>query len=175
MLADGGTSAVRVEPLALRLGVSKGAFYSRYASRDALLAAMLDYWRRVAAVDVFVAFAAIVESPVNRLERVLGIPSRRPDAANRARLEMAVRIWAHHDARAAATMREIDAYRLGYIESVLKGNAFAPAEAEARAFLIYSYIIADGSLPGKRSEMTKAHIYALLSNGLVPDAGNPGS
>ena len=46
LLADGGVDAVKVEPLAERLGVTKGAFYVRYANRDELLLAMLDYWRR---------------------------------------------------------------------------------------------------------------------------------
>ena len=46
LLADGGIAAVRVEPLALKLGVTKGAFYSRYPTRDALHVAMLQYWRR---------------------------------------------------------------------------------------------------------------------------------
>ena len=33
MLADGGIDAVRVEPLALLLGVTKGAFYARFPAR----------------------------------------------------------------------------------------------------------------------------------------------
>jgi AcrR family transcriptional regulator len=45
-LADGGVSAVAVEPLAARLGVTKGSFYWHFRDRDELLAAALEEWER---------------------------------------------------------------------------------------------------------------------------------
>ena len=167
MLAKGGVAAVRVEPLSHSLGVTKGAFYARYPTRDALLVAMLDYWRRVSTVDVLSAFAEINESPAERLRRILDLPFRRADVRNRARMEMAVRIWAHHDQRAAQTMEEIDAYRIHYFDSVLRANGFAASEAQAHAFLIYAYVIAEGSLPGARSASLRSHVRMLISKGLV--------
>lgn len=163
MLAEGGLDAVRVEPLAARLGVTKGAFYARYANRDALLVELLDYWRRVSTVEVITSFAEIDESPAERLNRILNLPSRRPDVRERARIEMAIRLWAHLDERADATMREIDAYRIAYFEAVLRSNGYDDGEASARAFLIYSYVIAEGSLPGTRSDNDKAGITHLLT------------
>ena len=165
LLAYGGIDAVRVEPLAERLGVTKGTFYSRYATRDDLLAAMLEYWRRESTVAVIAGFGAINEPPAERLRRVLMLPFRRPDVRERGRMEMAIRLWAHRDPRAAATMQEIDAYRLQYFRSVLESNGLAPAEAEARAFLLYAYIIADGTLPGERSEKVRVMCREFLSQG----------
>ena len=46
-LADGGIDAVRVEPLAKALGITKGSFYWHFADRRALLDAMLDAWMPV--------------------------------------------------------------------------------------------------------------------------------
>jgi AcrR family transcriptional regulator len=43
-LISGGVPAVAVEPLAVRLGATKGSFYWHYANRDALLAAALELW-----------------------------------------------------------------------------------------------------------------------------------
>jgi AcrR family transcriptional regulator len=43
-LISGGVAAVAVEPLAVRLGATKGSFYWHFANRDALLAAALDLW-----------------------------------------------------------------------------------------------------------------------------------
>src|SRR6187455_2093287 len=43
-LADGGIDAVRVEPLAKALGITKGSFYWHFADRRALLDAMLTAW-----------------------------------------------------------------------------------------------------------------------------------
>ena len=39
VLASHGLSAVAVEPLAERLGVTKGSFYAHFANRDELVAA----------------------------------------------------------------------------------------------------------------------------------------
>ena len=171
MLAKGGLAAVRVEPLALKLGVTKGAFYARYPTRDALLMAMLDYWRRVSTLDVLSGFAAIDESPERRLDRVVKLSSRRPDVRNRGLLEMGIRIWAYSDPIAAATMQEIDSYRLDYFKAVLRANGFEEAEAEARALLVYGYMIADACVSGRRSEDTKRAIRALLTAGIVDGQG----
>ena len=51
-LADGGVEAVRVEPLAKALDVTKGSFYWHFADRRALIDAMLTSWSdgRIAAI-----------------------------------------------------------------------------------------------------------------------------
>ncbi len=167
MLAEGGVSAVRVEPLALRLGVTKGAFYPRFANRDALLAALLDYWRRVSTVDVLDVMAAIDESPADRFQRLLDYPIRRPDTRDRARIEMAIRIWSKTDPRAEATMREIDAIRIRYIEGVLKLNGFPDDEISARARIIFGYIVVDGVLPARSSADERRIMHRLLSDGIA--------
>src|SRR6266568_132419 len=46
-LAAGGPDAVRIEPLAEALGVTKGGFYWHFDDRRALLEEMLDTWERV--------------------------------------------------------------------------------------------------------------------------------
>lgn len=43
-LISDGVAAVAVEPLAVRLGATKGSFYWHFANRDALLAAALELW-----------------------------------------------------------------------------------------------------------------------------------
>ena len=43
-LISEGVSAVAVEPLAVRLGATKGSFYWHFPNRDALLAAALELW-----------------------------------------------------------------------------------------------------------------------------------
>ena len=45
-IAAGGLAAVAVEPLAARLGTTKGSFYWHFASRDALLKAALANWEQ---------------------------------------------------------------------------------------------------------------------------------
>jgi AcrR family transcriptional regulator len=45
-IADQGVAAVAVEPLARRLGVTKGSFYWHFPTREALLKAALERWER---------------------------------------------------------------------------------------------------------------------------------
>src|SRR5262245_37612778 len=53
-LAAGGIDAVRVEPLAKALDITKGSFYWHFADRRALIDAMLGSWAsgRIAAIRV---------------------------------------------------------------------------------------------------------------------------
>ncbi len=60
VMAETGIGAVAVEPLAKRLGVTKGSFYWHFSNRDALIHAALSTWeergtgeiiRRVSAID----------------------------------------------------------------------------------------------------------------------------
>ncbi|MGH8881463.1 MAG: TetR/AcrR family transcriptional regulator, partial [Stackebrandtia sp.] len=45
-LSDGGVDAVRIEPLARALDVTKGGFYGYFTDRRALLMEMLDAWEK---------------------------------------------------------------------------------------------------------------------------------
>ncbi|MDX1549634.1 TetR/AcrR family transcriptional regulator [Novilysobacter spongiicola] len=53
LIAEQGVAAVAVEPLARRLGVTKGSFYWHFPSREALLVAALERWEKVEQEQVF--------------------------------------------------------------------------------------------------------------------------
>ncbi len=165
IMASGGVDAVRVEPVADLAGVTKGAFYARFKSRESFLDELLDYWRSESTTSVSALFNSLEETPEDRLLRVLMLPFRRADAKERGRMEMAIRLWADRYKRAAVIMKEIDTHRLQYFESVLVANGVPEAEVKARAFLIYSYIITDGVLPGERDEIMREHCRDFLSQG----------
>lgn len=168
LMAEGGVDAVRVETVSRKLGVTKGSFYKRYASRDDLLLAMLGYWRRESTLDVIETFSSIDESPPERLRRILALSERRPDVNERARMELALRLWGHSDARAAATMEEVDRIRLQFFRSVLELNGIDGQEAAARAFLTYAFGILNGALPGTRDEAMLAICRDIIGKGLAP-------
>lgn len=52
-IAEQGVASVAVEPLARRLGVTKGSFYWHFPSRDALLQAALSRWETNEQEEVF--------------------------------------------------------------------------------------------------------------------------
>jgi AcrR family transcriptional regulator len=69
-IAEAGVSAVAVEPLAERLGVTKGSFYAHFASRDELIEATLESWEHSHARTGMAQFERI-EDPADRLRAVL--------------------------------------------------------------------------------------------------------
>ena len=66
LIAEQGVAAVAVEPLARRLGVTKGSFYWHFPSRDALLQAALERWESVEQEAVFGALERVPD-PRERL------------------------------------------------------------------------------------------------------------
>ncbi|MEO6264178.1 MAG: helix-turn-helix domain-containing protein, partial [Luteimonas sp.] len=66
LIAEQGVAAVAVEPLARRLGVTKGSFYWHFPSRDALLQAALERWEKVEQETVFGQLEAVPD-PRERL------------------------------------------------------------------------------------------------------------
>ena len=169
VLADGGVDAVRVESVSRMLGVTKGSFYKRFANRDALLVAMLEYWRRESTYSVIETFSNIEEPPADKLDRILALSKRRPDVRDRARMELAIRLWGHKDDRAAETMAEVDNIRLQYFVSVFESNGFNPSEAEGRAFLTYAFGVLDAVMQGSRSAETLEKCKAIISSGRPAD------
>ena len=66
MIAEQGVAAVAVEPLARRLGVTKGSFYWHFPSRDALLVAALERWEKLELETVWGQLEAVPD-PRQRL------------------------------------------------------------------------------------------------------------
>jgi len=67
VIAEEGVAAVAVEPLARRLGVTKGSFYWHFPSREALLLAALERWEAMEQETVFGKLDAFPE-PRERLK-----------------------------------------------------------------------------------------------------------
>ena len=130
-LARSGFTALKAEPLARAMGVSRGSFYWHFADVGAFHAALLRHWREIAAEQVIarVEQAAAGENPLPRLLR--GAFGFKPD------LEVAVRTWAALDPLPRRAVQAIDRRRLSYIEGQLEASGLAPARARARARVLY--------------------------------------
>jgi AcrR family transcriptional regulator len=72
LIAEQGVSAVAVEPLARRLGVTKGSFYWHFPSRDALLVAALERWEKMEQETVFGQLEAVAD-PRERLRALFSM------------------------------------------------------------------------------------------------------
>src|SRR6266571_7134785 len=69
-LVEGGVGAVAVEPLAVRLGATKGSFYHHFPNRDALILAALEDWER-SQTDAVIERLDLIPDPGERLRAVL--------------------------------------------------------------------------------------------------------
>ena len=141
-LSEGGVSAVRVDPLAKRLGVTRGSFYWHFADRAALHAAMLKEWRKRQSYQVGSKIESQTAAPDERLKRTLALPGAGPRAKRAASIELAIRLWSRRDAEAAKAVKHIDRVRLKYYAQLFSEMGFKPAEARKRAFLFYASLMA---------------------------------
>ena len=71
-IAEQGVASVAVEPLARRLGVTKGSFYWHFPSRDALLQAALERWETVEQEEIFGSLERVPD-PRDRLRALFQV------------------------------------------------------------------------------------------------------
>lgn len=128
-LAKSGFTALKADPLAKAMGVSRGSFYWHFADLGAFHAAVLKRWREVAADQIIADVEADSDDPLKALlRRTFGA---------RLDLERAVRNWAAFDTATQAAVRAIDRRRLDYIEVLFRKRGLTPAVAQARAQILY--------------------------------------
>ncbi|TPE45047.1 TetR/AcrR family transcriptional regulator [Amaricoccus solimangrovi] len=134
-LIDGGVDAVKILPLARKLGLSRTSFYWFFEDREALLAALIDGWDARTTRPLIAATGQYAET---RAEAMLNVLTcfLAADIFD-SRLEFAVRSWALQDERVAARVREADEARLAALTNMLARWGLDTAEADIRARTIY--------------------------------------
>jgi AcrR family transcriptional regulator len=149
-LTQDGFTALKAEPLAKAMGVSRGSFYWHFADIGAFHAAILARWRDVAAEQIIanVEAASKDQNPLTLLLRRV--------FSERLTLENAVRIWATVDPLARAAVQAIDQRRLGYVEHLLRQSGLTNEVARARAEVLYwaflGFALSDRPLPKARQQ-----------------------
>ena len=132
-LAEGGLAAVAVEPLARRLGATKGSFYWHFPTRDALIAAALAEWER-AETEQVIARVSVVRDPAERL-RALAAASIE-DRAGGLR-DAALAASADHPL-VQPVLQRVTARRLAYLSELFVELGWPAAMARRRGLLLYS-------------------------------------
>jgi AcrR family transcriptional regulator len=134
-LAVGGPDAVRIEPLARALGVTRGGFYWHFADRPALLEEMLDTWERVSVDEVIERVESEGGDARAKLRRLSALAASSDEPL---RIDLAVRDWARREQTVAERLRRVDNRRMDYMRSLF--GSFCPDEddVEARSMVFYS-------------------------------------
>jgi AcrR family transcriptional regulator len=147
-LAKSGFTALKAEPLAKAMGVSRGSFYWHFADIGAYHAAILKHWREVAAEQIIAGLEA-ASGDDNPLQLLL-----RRAFGTKPALENAFRIWATVDPAARSAVQAIDRRRLGYVEKLLGASGLPADVARPRAQILYwaflGFALSDRPLPQAR-------------------------
>jgi AcrR family transcriptional regulator len=146
-LADGGVDAVRVEPLAKALGITKGSFYWHFADRRALLDAMLTAWAdgRTAAIR---EQATVRGAPEAVLGDLADLYTRHANVRGLT-IELAIRSLARTEEAAAKAVRRVDRERLRQVSELFAALGWPGSHAQERAILFYSYLFGQSLLDAK--------------------------
>lgn len=164
-LAEGGVDAVRVDPLAKNLGVTRGSFYWHFADRAALHTAMLKEWRKRQSYQVGSRIESQTSVPDERLKRTLALPNSSPRAKRAASIELAIRLWARRDSEAAKAVKHIDRVRLNYYAKLYGDMGYTPANARKQAFVFYAALMAQAFIFTDADTDVSADLAKMLLNG----------
>jgi AcrR family transcriptional regulator len=157
-LAAGGPEAVRIEPLAKALGVTKGGFYWHFHDRRALLEEMLEAWERVGIDEVIERIESEGGDARAKLRRLFSLAT---SSERLLRIDLAVRDWARREPAVAERLRRADNRRMEYMRSLF--GAFCPDEAdvEVRCLLAFSLWIGNHFIAAEHGSRTRAEVLQL--------------
>jgi AcrR family transcriptional regulator len=132
-LAEGGVGAVAVEPLAQRLGVTRGSFYWHFADRNALLREALEWWELQGTEAVIERVNTITE-PGQRLRALFHIAITEDPTGG---LEPALVAHAG-DPTVAPALQRVTRRRVAFLTEVYAELGLPPAQARYQAISAYS-------------------------------------
>lgn len=151
VLRESGIDSVKVEPLAKRLGVTKGSFYWHFKDRADLLGALPGHWARSQTEPVIAYAEAAAGGPLDKMRAVLEFLAREdPD-----RYDNAMRAWAQFDAEVADAVAAIDRRRMAFAAELFEQAGLPAGEAAFRARLLYFYDVGEhitGDTPADADE-----------------------
>ncbi len=136
LVAEQGVAAVAVEPLARRLGVTKGSFYWHFPSRDALLEAALQHWEENEQEQVFGSLEAIAD-PRERLRALFRMVAH--EVRSHVIYSELLKALDHPQVR--PVIERVSARRLDYLTASFRQAGMGRVVAEQRARLTYAAFV----------------------------------
>jgi AcrR family transcriptional regulator len=163
-LGAGGPDAVRIEPLARALGVTKGGFYWHFEDRGALLAEMLDTWERLAIDEVIERVDEHGGDARARLRTLFGLATTHPEIL---RVDLAVRDWARRDTEVAARLRRADDRRMDYMRGLFGAFIADEEEVEVRCTIAFSIWIGNHFIAAGHGARSRDEVLGLVLRRLL--------
>ncbi|UXX84477.1 TetR/AcrR family transcriptional regulator [Roseovarius pelagicus] len=159
-LASDGSSALQAEPLARRLGTTKGSFYWHFADLPAFQAELIERWEDEA-IEMVHAAKSSPQGDAARLRHYAQtiMDMSASDAAAIFPVEPAIRAWGLSHDGAAAAIRRVDAKRLDHLGSLLGAIGVSNPEM---ARIIYSASLGMEALGPEEANRNKGAIGSLV-------------
>jgi AcrR family transcriptional regulator len=154
-LAAGGPDAIRIEPLAQALGVTRGGFYWHFEDRRALLEEILDAWEQMSVDQVIGRVESEGGDARAKLRRLSALAASSEEPL---RIDIAVRDWARREQAVAERLRRVDNRRMDYMRSLF--GAFRPDEddVETRCTVFYSLWIGSYFIAAQHGDKTRSQV-----------------
>ena len=172
LLVEGGVEAVKVMPLAERLGLSRTSFYWHFPDREALLAGLVERWKAKNTGNLVARCeapaATIAEAMLNLVDCWVD-----PDIFDSG-LEFAMRTWALTDPAVGQAMAEADATRIASITALFRRFGYDETQSDTRARTLYLTQVGYIALRSQESfemRMSRIPSYVLTFSGVAPTGG----
>ncbi|HWT91812.1 MAG TPA: TetR/AcrR family transcriptional regulator [Solirubrobacteraceae bacterium] len=165
VLAEGGPDAVKVEPLAARLGVTKGGFYWHFKDRAALLDALLDAWEQTGVDEVI---ARVETEGGDARDRLRGLFAIAFAGDRLLRIDLAIRDWGRRDEAVKRRLQRVDDRRMAYLRELF--GPLAPGdddEVEARALIAFTVFVGSPFIAASHGGRTRRDVAALALERLL--------
>ncbi len=141
LLCEGGIHALRVEPLAARLGVTKGSFYHHFDNRRALHMAMLASWEERGTTQIITMVEAAETDPASQLRELAAQTFAHHGPADP--IETAIRSWAATDNEVAEVVARVDQRRIDFVLQLAIAVGLDRDVALRRTLLFYRALIGE--------------------------------
>lgn len=162
-LSAGGIGAVRVEPIAKALKVSKGSFYWHFKDVASLRSAMLAHWSERSTFEVIDALSGTALNSRQKLAELIDIATNEGSADyGGLSAETALREWARIDAAANSTLVQTERARLTFMAALLKESGFGAQRAAELAEIMYAGLIGLQALEANELSDARARLHDLL-------------
>ncbi|MGB0907156.1 MAG: TetR/AcrR family transcriptional regulator [Maricaulaceae bacterium] len=132
VLATSGFTALKAEPLAKSLGVSRGSFYWHFKDIKDYHKKLLGLWQLRFTGGVITA-VEVEKTAAEKLTALMTL-AYEPNTT----LESAIRNWAQNNAQAKEVLSAVDETRLAYLARLLRDAGVPPDRVTTRATFIYA-------------------------------------
>jgi AcrR family transcriptional regulator len=168
-LVESGVEAVRIQPLAKKLNLSRTSFYWFFKDRDELLAALIERWRAKNTGNLVGQADAYAESIAEAILNVFDCWLN--PALFDSQFEFAVRSWALQEPKVAEEVDIADKARLAALSGMFERFGFDGVSADVRARAAYLTQIGYISMNTREDALTRMQRipeYVKIFTGQLP-------